>query len=380
MEKVLAMILALTQYNPRSLAQHIGVGRPWDLDRTKGGVVMLQPYSSTNGEHWYGGTADAIYQNMHFVQDSHVDEIFVLAGDHVYTMRYDHVIAAHRNRRADITVGVVEIPLAEAGRYGIVTLDHTERTIAFEEKPTESRSNLASMGIYVFNKNALMEVLEEAHGREAHDFGHGILPFVLSDYQVYGYRHRGYWRDVGTIESYWQANMDLIVDLPQLNLYDPNTEIRTVFNNMPPVKLGPKAQAGRSLISHGCIINGIVFNSVLSPGVCVEEGAQVTDSVLFDDTTICKNAIVHRSIVDKQCWIGPGCHVGYGDDYTLNKDEPDYLNCGITVVGKGAKLPPGLKVGRNCRIGCWVERSDFDDDFLPSGSTVERKTQKKYRV
>jgi len=373
-------VAVLTQYNPRSLAQHIGIGRPWDMDRTKGGVVMLQPYLGGNGEHWYGGTADAIYQNLYFLEDSHVNEVIILAGDHVYTMRYDHMIDSHRSRQADISVGVIEVPPSEASHFGIVTLDHTDRIIAFEEKPAKAKSNLASMGIYVFNRNALVEILEEAHDRGAHDFGHDILPFVLNDYRVNGYRYRGYWRDVGTVESYWQANMDLVVDLPQLNLYDPDAEVRTVLNNMPPVKLGPRAQAGRSLISHGCIINGTAFNSVLSPGVCVEEGAQVVDSVVLDYTTIGKGVIVQRSIIDKQCWIGPGCHVGYGDDYSPNKDEPDHLNSGITVVGKGAKLPPELKVGRNCRIGCWVEKSDFDGDFLPSGSSVERKTQKKYRV
>ena len=373
-------VAVLTQYNPRSLAQHIGIGRPWDLDRTRGGVVMLQPYLGSNGEHWYGGTADAIHQNLHFLKDSRVSEVLVLAGDHVYTMRYDCMIGYHRNRQSDITIGVIEVPLAEVSRFGVVTLDHTDRIIAFEEKPTESKKNIASMGIYVFNKNVLIEILEEAHSRGAHDFGHDILPFVLNDYRVYGYRYREYWRDIGTVESYWQANMDLIVDLPQLNLYDPNAEVRTVFNNMPPAKLGPGAQAGRSLISHGCIINGAVFNSVLSPGVCVEEGAQVIDSVVLDETTICKDAVVHRSIIDKQCWVGQGCHVGYGDDYTPNKDEPDYLNCGITVVGKGAKLPTGLKIGRNCRIECWVERRECRFCRRPNGSSIERKAQRKYRI
>jgi glucose-1-phosphate adenylyltransferase len=283
------------------------------------------------------------------------------------------MIASHRNREADITVGVVEVLPSEISRFGIVTLDHTDKIVAFEEKPAEARSNLASMGIYVFNKDMLIRVLEETHRRGGHDFGRDILPFVLNDYKVYGYRYRGYWRDIGTIQSYWQANIDLLADLPQLNLYDPDAEVRTVFDNLPPAKLGPRASISRSLISHGCIIDGTISNSVLSPGVCVEEGAQVIDSIVFDYSTICKGAIVHRCIIDKECWIGPGCLVGHGDDNSPNKDEPENLNTSITVIGKGAKLPSKLKVGRNCRIGCWVERSDFSSDVLPSGSSVERR-------
>ncbi|MGQ9545681.1 MAG: glucose-1-phosphate adenylyltransferase subunit GlgD [Dehalococcoidia bacterium] len=364
-------VAVIPQYNPRSLARHIGVGRPWDLDRTVGGVTLLYPFVSTNGEmHWYKGTADAVYHNLRFVADSHADKILILSGDHVYTMRYEEMIEFHRQQAADITIGVTEVPWNEISRFGIVALDDNGRVIAFEEKPSQSKSNLASMGIYVFSKDILFEVLQDAHRRGLEDFGSQIIPDVIGKYRICGYRFRGYWRDVGTVEAYWQANMDLIVDLPPFNLYDPETEVRTLSVDMPPVKLGPRAQISRSLVANGCIINGVVLNSVLSPHVYVQEGAHVVDSIIFHDTIVARDAAVHRSIIDKECYIGPGCWIGCGDDYTPNKDEPDYLNCGITVVGKGARLPSGLRVGRNCKIAPGVKESDFSTLSIPSGSSV----------
>jgi glucose-1-phosphate adenylyltransferase len=364
-------VAVIPQYNPRSLARHIGVGKPWDLDRIVGGITLLYPFVSTNGDmHWYKGTAEAVYHNLQFIQDSHVDEVLILSGDHVYTMHYEEMIKSHRQQGADITIGVTEVPWNETNRFGIVFLDDNNRVVAFEEKPSQPKGNLASMGIYVFNKDILFKVLEDAHRRGLQDFGSQIIPDAIAKYQIHGYKYPGYWRDVGTIEAYWQANMDLVVDLPSFNLYDPETEVRTFSVDMPPVKLGPKAQTSRSLVSNGCIINGNVFNSVLSPHVYVEEGAHVIDSIIFHDTTIARGAIVHRSIIDKECYIGSGCWVGCGDDYTPNKDEPDYLNCGITVIGKGARLPPGLRVGRNCKIDPGVKESDFSTLSIPSGSSV----------
>jgi glucose-1-phosphate adenylyltransferase len=280
------------------------------------------------------------------------------------------MIKFHDQQGADITIGVTEVPWNETNRFGIMLLDDNNRVVAFEEKPSQPKSNLASMGIYVFNRDALFKVLEDGHRRGLQDFGSQIIPDALAKYQIYGYKYQGYWRDVGTIESYWQANMDLVVDLPQFNLYDPETKIRTLSVDMPPVKLGPTAQISRSLVSNGCIINGRVLNSVLSPHVYVEEGAHVVDSIIFDDTMIARDATVHRSIIDKECYISSGCWVGCGDDYTPNKEEPDYLNCGISIIGKAARLPPGLMVGRNCKIDPGVKESDFSSLSIPSGSSV----------
>ncbi len=364
-------VAVIPQYNPRSLARHIGVGKPWDLDRVIGGITLLYPFVSTNGEmHWYKGTAEAVYHNLRFIQDSRVDEVLILSGDHVYTMHYEEMIKSHRQQGTDITIGVTEVPWNETNRFGIVLLDDNNRVVAFEEKPSQPKSNLASMGIYVFNKNVLLKVLEDAHRRGLQDFGSQIIPEAIAKYQIYGYRYQGYWRDVGTIEAYWQASMDLVVDLPPFNLYDPETEVRTPSVDMPPVKLGPRAQISRSLVSNGCIINGNVSNSVLSPHVYVEEGAHVMDSIVFDDTVIANDAVVHRSILDKECYIAPGCWIGCGDDYTPNNDEPSNLNSGITVIGKGVRLPPGLRVGRNCKIDPEVQEGDFSTLFIPSGSSV----------
>lgn len=368
-------VAVLTQFNPRSLALHIGVGRPWDLDRTAGGIVLLQPFLSRSKRDWYKGTADAVYQNLYYLEDQRVDEVLVLSGDHVYTMRYDNMIATHRNRQADVTVAVAEVAPSETSRFGIITLDHNERVIDFEEKPKSAKSSFASMGIYVFNVNVLMECLEEdAQKKGGHDFGHDVLPQIIGKHRVYGYRFRGYWRDVGTIESYWRANMDLIVDLPELNLYDPETEVRSVYQNMPPAKIGPNAQMARGFVSNGAIINGRVENSVISPRVFVQEGAVVKDSIIFDDVTVGKEAIVNMAIVDKQVWVGPKCCIGCGDDFTANQEEPEYLNTGITVIGKGARMPGDIKVGRNCKIGCWVESIDFASKVVPSGGSVTKKS------
>ncbi len=366
-------VAVIPQYNPRSLARHIGVGKPWDLDRVIGGITLLYPFVSTNGEmHWYKGTAEAIYHNLGFVQDSRIDQVLILSGDHVYTMNYEEMIKFHRQQRADISIAVTEVPWNETNRFGIVSLGDDNRVAAFEEKPaSQPKSNLASMGIYVFNKDILSEILDDAHRHGLRDFGSQIIPDAIAKYRIYGYKYQGYWRDVGTIEAYWQANMDLVVDLPQFNLYDPETEVRTLSVDMPPVKLGPRAQISRSLVSNGCIINGTVSNSVLSPHVYVEEGAHVMDSIIFHDTTIAQDAVVHHSIIDKECYVGSGCWIGCGDDYTPNKDEPDYLNVGITVIGKGARLPQGLRVGRNCKIDPGVRESDFSTLCIPSGSSVE---------
>jgi glucose-1-phosphate adenylyltransferase len=332
---------------------------------------MLYPFVGTDGEmHWYPGTAEAVYQNLGFIRSRRIDEVLILSGDHVYTMHYEEMLELHRQQRADITIGVTEVPWNEANRFGILALDNNNGVTDFEEKPAHPKSNLASMGIYVFNKDMLSEILEDAHRRDLRDFGSQIIPDAIGKYRIYGYKYQGYWRDVGTIEAYWQANMDLVVALPELNLYDPETGVKTLSVEMPPVKVGPKAQITRSLVSNGCIVDGKVSHSVLSPHVYVEEGAHVMDSVVLHDTVVAPGAVVQRSIIDKECYIGSGCWIGCGEDYTLNKDEPDYLNSGITVIGKGARLPSGLRVGRNCRIAPGVKETDFPTLSIPSGTSV----------
>ncbi len=366
----------VVQYAPRSLAQHLGDGRPWGLDYLGGkGFALLQPYISRTSRDWYKGTADAILQNIRFIEEQKVRQVMVLGGDHVYTMRYDPMVAFHRHYRADITVGVIEVPLDQASRFGIVQANADHQVIGFEEKPANPKSNLVSMGIYVFDKGILTGLLAEDARRDGsiQDFGKDVLPAYMPKLKVMAYRYRGYWRDVGTVESYWQANMDLIMDLPPLNLYDAENAVRSAALCNPPVKLGPNALVRRSLVPNGAIINGHVWNSVISPHVYIEDGAVVSESIVFDNTHIGRDSVVHRSIIDKEVWVGRGCHIGWGDDNSPNLDEPDNLNTGLTLVGKGARVPPGTKIGRNCIIRCWARDSDFPSNFIPSGASVGPK-------
>jgi len=374
-------VAVLTQFNPRSLAQHVGVGRPWDMDRERGGIVMLQPFLSRSQRNWYKGTADAVYQNLYYIIDQRVDEILVLSADHIYSMRYDQMLASHRNRQADVSVAVYEVPHEDTSRFGIITLDHNERIVNFEEKPRNAKSRLASMGIYIFNKKVLIDALEETSGSETgHDFGRDVLPSLISKYQVYGFRFRGYWRDVGTVEAYWQANMDLMADLPELNLYNPENEIRTIVQGYPPAKLGPHASINRALICNGAIVNGTVIDSIISPRVFIEEDAVVKDSIIFEDTTIGRGTVIEKCIIDKQVWVSRGCHIGAGDDFTPNKEEPDYLKTGITLVGKGTRIPSEVTIGRNCKIEPRVEASDFLTHTVESGETIKSKSPRRYQI
>jgi glucose-1-phosphate adenylyltransferase len=362
----------LTQYRPRSLNAHIAIGRPWDLDRQGGGVTLLQPYLGRESSDWYRGTADAVYQNLYFIEESRADEVLILAGDHVYRMNYDKLITFHREKEADVTVAVHDMTPEEASRFGNVVLDENDRVMSFHEKPRAPVSSLGSMGIYVFNKDTLIEhLLSDAQRIESsHDFGRDVVPGLMEEMRVFGYRFEGYWRDVGTIEAYYDANMDLLEDLPELNLYDQETPILTNAAGLPPAKVGRRAYISRSLASPGCIINGHVEHSVLSPGVYVEEGAVVRDSIVFNSTYIQSGAIIERSVLDKEVKIGNNCYVGFGDDFRPNEERPDIVNCGISIIGKRVELPPFLRVGRNCVIGPGVVVTAAEDNYLASGTTL----------
>ncbi|HEV7810700.1 MAG TPA: glucose-1-phosphate adenylyltransferase, partial [Candidatus Limnocylindrales bacterium] len=318
-------VVVLTQYNPRSLNDHIGLGRPWDLDRNMGGVKLLQPYIARGRvAEWYRGTADAVLQNFNVIEHDAGETIVVLAGDHIYKMDYQPFIAAHRRKRADVTIAVRRVPLAEATRMGILALDDSDRVVEWQEKPKHPKSDLASMGVYVFSKRALRKWLSE----DLNDFGRDVIPAMLDGgARVFGYHFEGYWQDVGTIQSYWEANLALLEDDPDLDLYDRDWLIHTRSEERAPAHVGPTAQVHRSLISHGCVINGTVVNSVLSPGVRVDVGAVVRDSIVMFDSVIRSGAVVDRSILDKEVVVGPGAIVGDGPDFdTPNKQEPGRLN------------------------------------------------------
>ena len=376
-------VAVLTQYRPHSLHDHIGIGRPWDLDRQKGGVVMLQPYIGQQESEWYLGTADAVYQNLDFIMEARYDYVLILAGDHIYRMDYSPMIAFHQQRNAAATLGAVIVPLEEGHRFGILETDAEGRVQSFEEKPAQPRGTLGSMGIYVFSRDTLTRVLiDDARASETgatptqHDFGRNIIPSMMArGERVFAYPFSGYWQDVGTIQSYWQAHMELLSDQPAFDLYDPSWIIHTRSEERPPAHIRSGANIHSSLISHGCIIKGQVERSVLSPGVVVEENAVVRDSILLFDTVIGAGSVVDHAILDKEVIVGKNCQIGFGDDMTKpNKLEPSRLNTGITLIGKRVHLPDNLTVGRNCKIGTDLRPEDFPTDTLASGETIEDRT------
>jgi glucose-1-phosphate adenylyltransferase len=359
----------LTQYAPRSLIDHIGVGRPWDLDRSRGGVALLQPYIGRGrARDWYRGTADAVHQNVDFINDRDPELVLVLAGDHIYKMDYRPFIEAHRDLGAEVTCAVRTVPIEEAHRFGILDVDAAGRVTAFVEKPARPPSNLVSMGVYVFSWPALRELLD----KDRPDFGRDVLPWMVEKGRgVYAYEFGGYWQDVGTVESYWATSLDLLGDDPGIDLSDLGWLIYTRSEERPPACIGADARVSRSMISHGCVVDGLVEHSILSPGVRVEAGAVVRDSIVMFDAVIGEGAVLDRAIVDKEARIGAAARVGAGDEMTPNRDEPERLATGITLVGKRAQIPGGVEIGRNCRIDPGVREADFGRRRrVRSGDTV----------
>jgi glucose-1-phosphate adenylyltransferase len=347
----------LTQYAPRSLIDHIGVGRPWDLDRSRGGVALLQPYIGRGrARDWYRGTADAVLQNLDFIADRDPSLVLVLAGDHVYKMDYRPFIELHRETDADVTCAVRRVPIEEAHRFGILDVAPDGRVTDFIEKPADPPSNLVSMGVYVFSWPLLRDLLSP----ERIDFGRDVLPWMVEGgRRVFAYEFGGYWQDVGTVESYWQTSLDLLNDDPGIELNDRGWLVYTRSEERPPARIGADATIVRSMVSHGCVVDGTVEHSVLSPGVQVRAGATVRDSIVMFDAVIEEGAVLDRVIVDKEAWIGPRARVGSGDDLRPNVDEPERLYAGITLVGKRARVPRGVEIGRNCRIDPDVVERDF---------------------
>lgn len=360
-------VALLTQYMPRSLNDHVGVGKPWDLDRSQGGVRLLQPYLGRDISGWQRGTADAVRRNMDFVEEQRVDNVLILAGDHIYKMDYRPMLRFHQQTHADVTVAVRRVSPFETHRFGIVSVDSDMRVTGFKEKPRRSKETLASMGIYVFRFQALKEILTD---EKLNDFGRDVLPAILRSHKIFAYTFEGYWADVGTLQAYWEANMALLAETPALDLYDPDWVIHTRSEEQPPVQIGSEAWVGGNLLSNGCIVEGVVERSVLSPGVRVAPGAIVRDSVIMNDTIINPGAKVERTIVDKGVWIGEGAEIGYGVDNTPNRRHPERLNTGLTVIGKRARIPAGIKIGHNVIINPDVNESHLQTDFIPSGETV----------
>ena len=327
----------LTQYQPLQLNEYIGNGQPWDLDRTFGGVTVLPPYQGKKGADWYKGTANAIYQNLKYISRYDPEYVLILSGDHIYKMDYAKMLRAHKKSGAACTLSVLEVPLKEASRFGILSADQDNRIFKFEEKPKNPTSTKASMGIYIFTKDALFKYLEEDAVTEgsSNDFGKNIIPTMLErGEKMYAYNFEGYWKDVGTIKSLWEANMDLLGDNPEFEIDDPSWKIRSRNTAQAPQYIGNEAIVENSVITEGCDVRGTVINSVISPGVKIEKGAVVKDSVIMQGCVVKNGARVLYSILDEEVTVGEDCTVGNDKE---NAKE-------VTVIGAGAILPDGFAV------------------------------------
>lgn len=326
----------LTQYQPLDLHTYIGIGSAWDLDRMGGGVYVLPPFVGQKGGEWYKGTANAIYQNTDFIDTFNPVYVLILSGDHIYKMDYSLMLEFHKAKQADATIAVFEVPWDEASRFGIMNTDDSQRIVEFAEKPKQPISNLASMGVYIFNWEALKLFLEEDErdAKSAHDFGKNVIPRMLSaGCSMFAYPFQGYWKDVGTVESLWEANMDLLADRPELDLHDQSWRIYSVNPALPPHFIASQANISNSLVSEGCTVFGEVDTSVLFPGVSIAAGAIVRHSVIFPNAQIGAGALIERSIIGSESVIETGVSVGHG-----NADS------GITVVGDHIVIPAGTKI------------------------------------
>ncbi len=369
-------IIVLTQYQPVSLTEHIGIGTPWGLVPPDRSIRLLQPYlAREEGRDWYKGTADAVHQNVDRIEEEDITEVLVLSGDHIYKMDYSPLLEFHRENEADATLAAIRFPEEALQRFGTVVVDEKGQVVRFQEKVKNPESNLVSMGVYIFKKELLRSWLE---GRTGHDFGRNIFPKIVSKGRIFAYLFDGYWRDIGTVESYWQANMEML-EMSQFFLADVDWPIYTKELEYPPTKIGKTAAIVNCLVSSGCTIEGHVEHSVFSPGVMVAEGAVVKDSIIMDNTEVSRNCIIDRSILDKEVVIRSGCHIGFGDDFRVNRDNPKVLDTGLTIVGKRAETPSGLKIGRNCIIYDNVAEGDFPGPEVQSGETI-RPRRKPIRI
>jgi len=353
----------LTQYLPFSLNEHIGVGKPWDLDRKYTGVTLLHPHN-----YWYAGTADAVLKNIEFVKRRNVDYVLILSGDHIYKMDYRKMLKFHQEKDAILTIATIPVPAEEAHRFGMLKTDDNNKILEFQEKPKVTDAKVASMGIYIFNKERLINVLHEVKEVDL-DFGKHIIPHMINKKEnVYAYEFNGYWKDVGTYESYLEANIELTTGNSELNLYDKDWKIYTRSEEKPPVRLGKDAVVKNSLLSNGCFIRGKVINSVLSPGVYVGKGSVVENSIILNDTYIGENTHINGLISDKLCEIGNNVKIGITDDLTPNIERPDLLSSGLTVLERKTIIPNDVVIGKNCRI---FRDGIIKDTIIKSGTTVK---------
>ena len=360
----------LTQYQPLRLNSHIGIGIPWDLDRNIGGVSVLPPYEKSGNSEWYTGTANAIYQNIDYIDQYNPDYVLILSGDHIYKMDYEVMLDYHKSKNADITIAAMPVPMEEASRFGIVVTDEDNRINDFQEKPEHPKSNLASMGIYIFRWSILKEALIKLKNQSNCDFGKHIIPYCFEKQdRIFAYEYNGYWKDVGTLGSYWEANMELIDFIPVFNLYEEFWRIYTNNDIIPPQFIADSAKIDRSIIGDGCEIYGEVYNSVIGAGVTIGHGAVVRDSIIMRDTVIGAGTQVYKAIIAEEDEIDDGCLIGVGDEAPSKLDSRIYA-FGLATIGEKSYIPKNVKIGKNTAISGRTETADYPDGELKSGEYI----------
>ena len=360
----------LTQYQPLRLNTHIGIGIPWDLDRNVGGVTVLPPYEKSSNSEWYTGTANAIYQNLEYMEQYNPDYVLILSGDHIYKMDYKIMLDYHKANNADITIAAMPVPMEEASRFGIVVTDEDNRITEFEEKPTQPKSNLASMGIYIFSWKVLKEALIKLKDQNECDFGKHVIPYCFeNNKRIFAYEYNGYWKDVGTLSSYWEANMELIDIIPVFNLYEEFWKIYTRTDTIPPQYIGENAYIEKSIIGDGTEIYGKVYNSVIGAGVVIEEGTVVRDSIIMNNSVIGKDSIVTKSIIAEDVQIGSHVELGAGEE-AENVFKPKIYNSGLVTVGECSVIPDNVTVGKNTAISGETTIDDYQEGQLASGGII----------
>ena len=360
----------LTQYQPLRLNARIGIGIPWDLDRNVGGVSLLAPYESAKGSDWYSGTANAIFQNMEFIDNYNPDYVLILSGDHIYKMDYEVMLDYHKANKADVTIAVMPVPMEEASRFGIMITDESNRITDFEEKPKVPRSNLASMGIYIFSWKVLREALLTLKDVPECDFGKHVIPYCRDKGQrLFAYEFNGYWKDVGTLSSYWEANMELIDIIPEFNLYEEYWRVFTKSDIIPPQYIAETSTIERSIIGEGSEIYGVVKNSVIGAGVVVEAGAEIHDSIIMKNSVIKAGAKVYKAIVAEDVEIGENAELGVGEFRESSYDQRVY-NSDLVTIGERTVIPANVKVGKNTAIWGKTAPEDYPDGKLQSGDAI----------
>lgn len=360
----------LTQYQPLRLNSHIGIGIPWDLDRNVGGVTVLPPYEKSSNSEWYTGTANAIYQNLEYMEQYNPDYVLILSGDHIYKMDYKIMLDYHKANNADITIAAMPVPMEEASRFGIVVTDEDNRITEFEEKPMQPKSNLASMGIYIFSWKVLKEALIKLKDQNECDFGKHVIPYCFeNNKRIFAYEYNGYWKDVGTLSSYWEANMELIDIIPVFNLYEEFWKIYTRTDTIPPQYIGENAYIEKSIIGDGTEIYGKVYNSVIGAGVVIEEGTVVRDSIIMNNSVIGKDSIVTKSIIAEDVQIGSHVELGAGEE-AENVFKPQIYNSGLVTVGECSVIPDNVTVGKNTAISGETTIDDYQEGQLASGGII----------